>query len=150
MTAALPDPEIVNTRVLAAPREAVFRAFTDPELLARWWGPRGFTNDFQEFDARPGGAWRLVMHGPDGGEHRLEKRFVEVVPPARIVLDHLDPVHGFRMTMTFADEPPGTRVTWSMRFQSAEEAGRVGALVRAANEENFDRLEAQLASVPPR
>nr|ANY58125.1 hypothetical protein [uncultured bacterium] len=141
-----PDPEIVSTRLLAAPREAVFRAFTDPEVLARWWGPEGFTSTFDEFDPRTGGAWRLVMHGPDGTDYAMAKDFVEVAPPARIVLDHVQPMHGFRMTMTFDDEAGGTRLTWRMRFESAEEAGRVRAIVLEANEQNFDRLEAQLGA----
>ena len=66
------DREIVSTRVLDAPRELVFRAFSDPDLLARWWGPEGFTNTFHEFDLRPDGAWRFVMHGPDGTDYRVD------------------------------------------------------------------------------
>lgn len=145
-----PDPEVVSTRVFGAPRELVFRAFTDPDVLVRWWGPEGFTSTFEEFDPRPGGAWRLVMRGPDGTDHQMVKTFVEVAPPARIVLQHVDPTHGFRMTMTFADEAGRTRLTWRMRFESAEEAGRVRALVAVANEQNFDRLETQLGELAPR
>lgn len=59
-------PEIVATRILDAPREVVFRAFTDPDRLAHWWGPKGFTNTFHQFDPRPGGKWRFVMCGPAG------------------------------------------------------------------------------------
>jgi uncharacterized protein YndB with AHSA1/START domain len=55
------DREIVTSRVLNARRELVFSAFSDRQRLARWWGPRGFTNTFHEFDLRPGGAWRFVM-----------------------------------------------------------------------------------------
>ena len=91
------DGEIVSTRVFDAPREVVFRAFTDPALLARWWGPKGFTNTFHEFDPRPGGAWRFVMHGPDGTDYPMTKDFVEVVPPERIVLQHIQAMHKFRM-----------------------------------------------------
>src|SRR5690606_28661984 len=71
-------PEIVSSRLLHAPREEVFRAFTDAEVLARWWGPAGFANTFEEFAPRAGGAWRFVMRGPDGAEFRMAKRFVEV------------------------------------------------------------------------
>jgi uncharacterized protein YndB with AHSA1/START domain len=138
------DGEIVSTRVFDAPREVVFRAFTDPVLLARWWGPKGFTNTFQEFDLRPGGAWRFVMRGPDGTEYQMTKEFVEVVAPERIVLLHIQATHMFRMAMTFADEAGGTRVTWRTRFESADEAERVRAFWVVANEENFDRLQSLL------
>jgi uncharacterized protein YndB with AHSA1/START domain len=61
------DPrEIASGRVIDAPRRKVFKAFADPTHLARWWGPKGFRNTFEEFDFRPGGTWRFTMHGPDG------------------------------------------------------------------------------------
>ena len=141
------EREIVSTRLFAVPRERVYAAFADGVTLARWWGPEGFTNTFQEFDLRPGGNWRFVMRGPDGTAYPMEKRFVEVVAPERIVVDHLQPVqHRFRMTMTFADEAGGTRVTWRMAFESADEARTVRPFIVQANEQNFDRLGAQLAS----
>jgi uncharacterized protein YndB with AHSA1/START domain len=77
-----------------------FGAFSDPSVLAKWWGPKGFTSTIEEFDLRPGGAWRLVMHGPDGTDSHNVSGFVEVVPAERVVYDHLEPVHRFRMTMT--------------------------------------------------
>lgn len=140
------DREIVSTRVVDAPRAAVFRAFSDPSVLARWWGPKGFTGTFQEFDLRPGGAWRFVMHGPDGTDYHNATEFIEVVEPERIVFRHLKPMHRFHMTMTFAEEAGKTRLTWRMRFESAAELERVRAFVPAANEQNFDRLEEQLAA----
>ena len=69
------DREIVSTRTFAAPRERVFEAFSDPTQLARWWGPKGFTNTIHEFDLRPGGMWRLVMHAPNGADYANESRF---------------------------------------------------------------------------
>jgi len=141
------DREIVSTRVLDAPRERVFRAFSDPRVLARWWGPDGFTSTFQEFDFRPGGAWRFVMHGPDGADYRNESGFIEVVSPERIVLEHLRPMHRFLMTMTFAEEAGKTRLTWRMEFESVAELERVRAFIPGANEQNFDRLQAQLAAM---
>src|SRR4051794_12623895 len=86
---ATSDREIVATRVFDAPRELVFKAWTDPEHLAQWWGPTGFTNTFHEFDLRPGGVWRFVMHGPDGVDYKNENVFVEIVKPERIVFDHV-------------------------------------------------------------
>ena len=138
------NPEIVSTRLFDAPRELLFAAFTDAATLSKWWGPKGFANTFEEFDPRPGGSWRFVMRDPGGAAFAIEKRFVEVVPHERIVLDHLDADHGFRMLMTFIDEAGRTRLTWRMRFERAEEAERVRSAVVDANEQNFDRLEAAL------
>jgi uncharacterized protein YndB with AHSA1/START domain len=89
------------------------------------------------------------MHGPDGVDYPMEKEFIEVVPPERIVLRHEQVGHGFRMTLTFAEEAGRTRLTWRMRFDSAEEARAVRDRVAEANEQNFDRLEALLAAMQP-
>jgi uncharacterized protein YndB with AHSA1/START domain len=137
--------EVVSTRLFATPRELVFRAFSDPEHLAQWWGPRGFTNTIVGFDLKPGGRWRLVMQAPDGARYENESHFLEVVAPERVVLQHVEPVHRFRMTMSFDDEGGRTRLTWRMRFESEVEYNRVKGFIAAANEENFDRLEAELA-----
>jgi uncharacterized protein YndB with AHSA1/START domain len=144
-TAAAP---IISVRVIDAPRERVFRAFSDPDQLAQWWGPAGSTNTFQEFDFRPGGAWRFVMHGPDGADYQMDHQFVEISQPARIVFVHLQEGHDFRMTMTFVDEAGGTRLTWEMQFASPEEAERVREFVTVANGQNLDRLASQLAAMP--
>lgn len=140
------DLEVVSTRIFSAPRELVFEAFSNPDQLARWWGPEGFTNELTEFDLRPGGAWRFVMHGPDGMDYQMVKDFVEVVEPERIVLQHLEPMHRFLMTMTFEEHPAGTELTWRMLFESAENSNLIG-LIAEANEQNFDRLQAHLAKM---
>jgi uncharacterized protein YndB with AHSA1/START domain len=144
MSAPSADLGIVSTRLFAVPRDLLFEAFSNPDHLVHWWGPKGFTNIFHEFDFRPGGAWRFVMHGPDGAEYPMEKQFIEVVAPERIVLLHLQDAHRFQMTMTFADDPAGTRLTWRMLFESAEENERLRGVISEANEQNFDRLEAYL------
>lgn len=69
------------------PREVVWRAFTEPEHLVRWWGPEGFTNTFHEIDVRPGGVWRFIMHGPGGTDYDNFVRFLEVVRPERLVFE---------------------------------------------------------------
>ena len=139
--------EIVSSRVFAAPRELVFEAFSNPDHLMHWWGPKGFTNTFNEFDLRPGGAWRFVMHGPDGVDYQIAKDFVEVVKPERIVLQHLSLVHRFRMTMTFAEHFGKTELTWRMVFESAAEAAKLKSFLTEANEQNFDRLREYLATL---
>ena len=142
------DREIVSIRVVAAPQDLVFKAFSDPEHLVHWWGPKGFTNTFHEFDMRPGGAWRFVMHGPDGADYPNRSVFIEVAQPERIVFDHISG-HHFQMTITFAKQDGKTRLTWRMLFDSVAECDKVKALVTDANEQNFDRLEAQLARMAP-
>jgi len=144
---AASDREIVTTRVFDAPRERVFLAFSDPDRLARWWGPAGFTNTFQAFDLQPEGVWRFVMHGPDGTDYMNESVFIEVDRPERIVFRHLRPMHRFLMMILFSEEGCQTRLTWRMVFESTAECDRVRAFAGAANEQNFDRLEAQLAEM---
>jgi uncharacterized protein YndB with AHSA1/START domain len=139
--------EIVTTRLFPHSRAEVFGAFAQPERLARWWGPDGFTNTIHEFDFRPGGTWRFVMHGPDGKNYENAAEFVTVEPPARIVFDHLEPMHGFRMTMTFEDVGgSGTRLTWRMRLEDSPENERLRDFLAAANEQNFNRLAHVLES----
>lgn len=137
--------EIVSTRVFAHAASVVFAAFTDDRKLARWWGPAGFSNTFHEFDLRPGGRWRFTMRGPDGTDYENESQFLEVVAPRRLVFRHLSRPE-FRMTITLADEPSGTRVTWRMEFASERQCARASRYAVDANEQNFDRLEALLAT----
>jgi uncharacterized protein YndB with AHSA1/START domain len=134
------ERDVVNQRVIGAPRQKVFRAFSDPQLLATWWGPNGFTNTIHEFDLRPGGKWRLTMHGPNGVDYENESVFREVVAPDRVVFMHLEPVHRFEMTMNFEERSGQTALTWRMRFETAEECAKVRPFIEAANEQNFDRL----------
>jgi len=85
LSAAGSAPELRLTRVFDAPRSLVFRAWTDPEHLARWWGPHGWTNPRCEFDARPGGAIFVEMSGPDGTRHPMGGTVREVTAPERLV-----------------------------------------------------------------
>ena len=124
--------EIVVSRTFDAPRELVWEAMTDPAQVVNWWGPRGFTTTIEAMEVRPGGAWKQVMHGPDGTDYPNESIFKEVVRPERIVYAHGGgkkggpPAH-FVATWTF-DEPEAgkTKVTIRMLFRTAEERDRVG------------------------
>ena len=121
---------IIGSRLFDAPRELVFSAFTDPEHLAQWWGPNGFTTTTHNFEFRPGGVWRFVMHGPDGRDYQNRITYKEIAPPERIVYRHdggedVEPVQ-FSQTLTFQDLGGGrTRLTWHGRFPTAEERARV-------------------------
>ena len=125
LNAAMAEREIVISRVFDAPREVVWNAWTDPNQVVQWWGPRGFTTTIHEMDVRPGGAWRHTMHGPDGANYPGKSVFSEVVKPERIVLTHSGGKEGgrvvnFKSTWTFEAEGDQTRVTIRMVFDSAE------------------------------
>lgn len=137
---------ILTRRTVRATREAVWNAWTNPILLAQWWGPKGFRNTFYEFDLRSGGVWRLIMHAPDGTNFPNEIVFVEIAPPERIVFRHLAPVHAFLATAEFAEHANGTAIRLTMLFPTAAECERSKRYVVQGNEENFDRLEALLAA----
>lgn len=140
---------IVTQRLIAAPRERVWTALSDPGALAGWWGPAGFTNTFHEFDFRPGGVWRFTLHGPDGTAYAMDHRFAEIVTGERLVVRHLQPGHDFTLTITLAAEGAQTRLGWRMLFDDPAEAERVRAFVIPANEQNLDRLEAALSGNHP-
>lgn len=133
------DPRsIIGSRLLNAPRELVFSAFTDPEHLAHWWGPDGFTTTTRSFEFRPGGVWRFVMHGPDGRDYQNRITYEEIVRPERIVYRHgggtdVEPVQ-FTQTLTFeALGRARTRLIWHGRFPTAEERARVVKIYNADN-----------------
>jgi uncharacterized protein YndB with AHSA1/START domain len=109
---------IVVTRLFDAPRDLVFDAWTDSRHVGNWWGPRGFTTTTHEMDVRPGGVWRLTMHGPDGVDYQNKITYLEVAKPERLVYDHGGAAA--RVTVTFEDEGGKTRLTMRMVFQSAE------------------------------
>ena len=137
------DREIVSTRIFDASPDQLFQAWTDPAILALWWGPSGFRNTFEVFEPRPGGTWRFVMHGPDGTDYQNESVFCELQNPTRIVFDHLSSPR-FRVVATFDAMDKGTRLTFRMIFETSEMRDRVSDRVGPANEENFDRLGAQI------
>ena len=136
--------EIVSSRHFSVTPDRLFAAFSDPAKLARWWGPKGFTNDIKIFELRPCGAWRFTMIGPDQQRYEIDKTFVDVEPGSRILVRHHGPVHGFHMTMLYTAENGGTRLTWRMQFDDADHAEQIRDFIASANEENFDRLEALL------
>lgn len=137
--------ELRTTRIFEAPRPMVFKAWTDPAQLAQWWGPAGFSNTFEEFDLRPGGHWRFVMHGPDGTDYPNHSVFVEVVEPERLVLDHVVPPQ-FRLTARFEDlGGVRTRLVWHMDFKTAKTFDSVKGFAVEGNVQNMERLAAHLA-----
>ena len=123
------DREILIIRVFDAPRELVFQAWTNPEHVAQWWGPNGFTNTIHEMDVRPGGVWRLTMHGPDGVDYPNKIVFIEVVKPERLVYTHGgdegDESEPFHVTVTFDEHGGKTTLALRSLFASAAERDKV-------------------------
>lgn len=141
------DREFAHSRLIDARQEQVFRAFADPVHLARWWGPDGFSSTFEVFDFRPGGSWRFVMHGPDGAHYPNESVFREIVAPERVVFEHLSESHHFVMTISFTAHGNRTLVGWRQVFDTAAHRERIAAVVAKANEQNLDRLAAEVRNV---
>ena len=137
---------LVTTRVFDAPRELVWKMWTDPEHVRHWWGPRGFTNTIDRMDVKPGGHWSFVMHGPDGTNYRNEIVYREVVAPARLSYSH-GPSPRFDVTVTFEEQGGKTRLTMRSLFESAEILRKVIETYNARQgmHETLDRLGEQLA-----
>jgi uncharacterized protein YndB with AHSA1/START domain len=140
------DRQAVNTRIFNTRRELVFKAFAEPDQLSKWWGPKGFTNTFQDFNFTEGGNWEFIMHGPDGKNYPNQCVFEEIVVPERIVLSHTYEPH-FLATFVLEDIGEQTRLTFTQLFDNAEVYSKIKHIVVPANEENFDRLEMQLAKL---
>ncbi|MGH7024704.1 MAG: SRPBCC family protein [Caulobacteraceae bacterium] len=127
-------PSLVLERVLAAPRALVWHAWTDPAALARWWGPAGFSNPVCEFDARPGGAIRIEMMGPDGAIYPMDGRIEAIEPPARLVFTAgaLGPdgkrLFDVRNTLELKEEGRATRLTLEARATAIHDPAAAGHL----------------------
>ena len=132
-----------HSRDIPASPAQVFAAISTPERLARWWGPNGFTNTFSEFDFKTGGKWSLVMHGPDGANYPNDNVFGEIIPNQKVVVEHpMQPV--FRLTIELVPSNTGTLVTWAQTFESDEVARQIEHIVVPANDENLQRLQAEV------
>ncbi|MEP7259502.1 MAG: SRPBCC family protein [Flavitalea sp.] len=147
------DSEMVVTRLFDAPRELVFKAWTDPLYLVNWWGPAGFANTSLDIDVKPGGFWHFIMHSPDGFDFPNMIVFDEVVKPGLISY-----VHGsgdeedsgqFKVVVTFEPQDDKTKFMMRVIFNSAEELDMVinehGAM-EGVNQTMY-RLEQELAKM---
>jgi uncharacterized protein YndB with AHSA1/START domain len=112
------DRELVITRTFDAPRSLVFKVWTQPEHLVRWWGPRDFTTPSCKMDVRPGGTYRTCIRSPEGKDHWMQGVYREVVEPERLALSFAwedeagQPGHETLVTVTFADQGGKTKLTF--------------------------------------
>jgi uncharacterized protein YndB with AHSA1/START domain len=120
---ATADREIVVSRVIEAPPELVFEAFTQVRHLSRWWGPEGFSTTTRAFEFRVGGEWDFVMHGPDGTDYQEWISWTQIEPPERIALRHGryrgDP-DAFESVVTLASDGAATRIEMHTVFPTQE------------------------------
>jgi uncharacterized protein YndB with AHSA1/START domain len=140
-----PDCEIVSSRIINAPINLAFAAWSEPEHLKNWWGPAGFTNTFNEFDFRVGGRWKFVMHGPERGNYPNDCEFIRIEKPNLIAWKRHSKPH-FQVVATFEEvSKESTKIVFKQLFESAEECDKIKRFAVDKNEENFDRLEEELS-----
>ena len=143
--------DLVFERTFEAPRERVWRAFTDPELVPRWWGPHGTTTTVAEMDVRPGGKWRYVSSAPDRDDVAFFGEYLEIDPPQRFKWTFMFDVEGLGAqggpeTFTFDDVDGRTKVTSVGHFGSVEEIeGALASGMTGGALETWDRLATLLA-----
>ena len=143
--------DLVFERTFDAPREQVWRAFMDPELVPRWWGPHGTTTQVAEMDVRPGGKWRYVSSAPDREDVAFYGEYLEIDPPARFEWTFMFDVEGLGPqggpeTFLFEDLDGRTKVTSIGHMGSAEAIeGALASGMIAGAIGTWDRLAALLA-----
>jgi uncharacterized protein YndB with AHSA1/START domain len=151
-TLTLPsDREIVVTRVFDAPRELVFRAYTDPDAIPHWWGPRRLTTTVDKMDVRPGGVWRFVHHDADGTEYAFNGVYREVVPPERLISTFEFegmPGHISVDTLALEEHDGKTTLTTTSLFETPEDRdGMLKSGMESGMRETLDRLADHLKTM---
>lgn len=149
MTTKNKSNEISITRIFDAPVQAVWDAWTDPEQVAQWWGPRGFTLTTHSKEVKPGGSWRYTMHGPDGVDYPNKTHYFEVEQYSKLVYDHGgndDRPPLFRVTVFFSEIQGKTKMEMSMALPTPEAAEETRKFIKAAGgDSTWDRLAEYLA-----
>ncbi|HEX9085232.1 MAG TPA: SRPBCC domain-containing protein [Gemmatimonadaceae bacterium] len=141
------EPTLVIKRTFDAPRDLVWKVWSDPEQAKKWWGPDGFTAPVVELDARPGGKWRALMRSPDGKDIWQHGVYREIVPPEKISFTFIwdaQPDHEMLVSITFAERGKKTEMTFRQGlFESADERnGHEGGW-----SQSFDRFAAYLKTM---
>jgi uncharacterized protein YndB with AHSA1/START domain len=139
------------TRVLNAPRALVFKAHTDPNLIPKWWGRRGYTTTVDKLDLRVGGKWRFVQRDPDGNEYAFNGVYREIVPPERLSYTfEFEGMTGHVLieTLTFEEQDGKTRLTVTGLYQSVEDRdGMLQSGMEEGANESYEQLAELLATL---
>jgi uncharacterized protein YndB with AHSA1/START domain len=135
------DKSMSIKKILNAPIELVWEVWTDPDQIAKWWGPNGFTNTIQKMDLVPGGEWRLVMHGPDGKNYNNRSEFKEIIPHKKIAFQHFNP--NYLGTVIFEAKGQQTILNWIMEFETIELYDTVVKVFKADEglKQNIEKLD---------
>ena len=141
--------DLVIMRIINAPRDRVFKAWTDPNYMMQWWGPHGYTTPFCEMDVRPGGTFRMHMRSPDGDIYPIKGFYREVVAPERLVYsddwdEDFRPSSESNVTVTFTEQEGNTLLTIRPSFGSAEERDELKLKLIEGWAEGLERLELHL------
>lgn len=140
-----PPLEIITTREFNASPQTLYAAFSNPESLALWWGPDGFSNEMHIFEFVDNGTWDFTMRTDGFADFHNQSRFLKIDAPRHISFLHLGPIHVFTMLMDYEPTPNGTRLTWVMQMEDSQQNQDIKHFIEAANEQNFDRLEQFIA-----
>jgi uncharacterized protein YndB with AHSA1/START domain len=132
-----------RSHFIAASPSAVFAAMSNPDRVARWWGPDGFSSTIHTFDFHPGGSWVLTMHAPDGTDYPNESRFARIVPDELWEIEHLNG-HHFTLTLELNPSGEGTEVRWRQTFDTVAHYQGLATFVASANQQNLERLAAEV------
>jgi uncharacterized protein YndB with AHSA1/START domain len=139
--------EIFSSRILNVPVAIVYKAFENPNHLKKWWGPEGFTNTFHEFNLKPGGNWKLTMHGPEKGHYENSSVFTTVIPNKLVSWKRNSPPL-FDMEIQFEKlDEMTSKISFRMIFESIEDCNKIKSFAEPKNEENFDRLEREIKNI---
>jgi len=140
--------ELVISRVFNAPRELVWKVWTEPEHIKQWWGPNGFTNTIFQMDVKPGGVWDFIMHGPDGTDYKNKSVYKEVVKYEKLVYDHVSGPK-FQFTVTFKEQGKKTLISIQMLFETVELRDQTVKTFKADEglRQNMEKLEVYLEKI---
>ena len=151
LTAEPGKQEIVITRVFDAPRDLVFKTYTDPNLVPQWWGPKNLTTTVDKMDVRPGGVWRFVHRDAKGNEYAFHGVYHESMPPERLVYTFEFegiPGHVLLETVTFEEHDGKTRLTDKSVFQTVEDRdGMLRSGMEQGAAETMERFAELLARI---
>lgn len=147
----LTEKEMIFSRLIDAPRELVYEAWTKPEHIGEWFGPEGFTTTTHKMDVRPGGEWDFIMHGPDGRDYPNKIMYTETVKPEKLVYSQSGDgfKFNFYVEVTFDDENGKTWVTMRSVFESEDDLKKVVEEYGAyeGGKQNIERMRSYIAKM---
>ncbi len=144
-TGQISDTEFVMVRDFKAPRDLLFKAYTDPEMVAKWWGQRATTTIVDQMDVRVGGTWRYIQRGDDGSEYAFRGEYLEIVPNEKLVSTfEFEPMpgHVVQDAAVFSDIDGGSRLTVTSTFANPEDLqGMLSSGMEGGANESWDQLQ---------